>query len=34
MDFGDDEFDVHILNTGENVHNMNELVPIAGTYVR
>lgn len=34
MDFGDGEFDVHILNTGENVHNMKELVPIAGTYVR
>lgn len=34
MDFGDGEFDVHILNTGENVHNMKELVPIAGTYAR
>ncbi len=34
MDFGDGEFDVHVLNTGDIVHNMNELVPIAGTYVR
>ena len=34
MDFGDGEFDVHILNTGENIHNMDDLVLVAGEYVR
>lgn len=34
MDFGDGEFDVHILNTGENIHNMDDLVLVAGKYVR
>ena len=33
MDFGDGEFCVKILNTNQVVHNMNELVPIAGLYV-
>ncbi len=33
MDFGDNAFDICILNTGQIVHNMKELVPIAGMYV-
>ena len=33
MDFGDDSFDLQIINTGEIVHSMKELVPIAGRYV-
>lgn len=33
MDFGKDEFDIHILNTNQMVHNMKELVIIAGQYV-
>lgn len=34
MDFGDGEFTLHILNTDQIVHNMKELVPIAGMLVR
>ncbi len=33
MDFGSEEFRIHILNTDEIVHNMDELVPVAGLYV-
>ena len=33
MDFGDGEFEIEILNTGDIVHNMRELIPIAGRYV-
>lgn len=33
MDFGKEEFQVKILNTGEMVHNMSEFVEIAGRYV-
>lgn len=33
MDFGDAEFEVRILNTDQIVHNMKELIPIAGLYV-
>ncbi len=33
MDFGEDTFDIHILNTDQIVHSMKELVPIAGLYV-
>lgn len=33
MDFGRGTFDIHILNTDQIVHSMNELVPIAGLYV-
>ena len=33
MDFGDDPFTIHILNTDQIVHSMRELVPIAGLYV-
>ena len=33
MDFGKGSFTIHILNTGEIVHNMKELIPIAGLYV-
>lgn len=33
MDFGDGMFDICILNTNQIVHNMKELVPIAGLYV-
>lgn len=34
MDFGDGEFIVKILNTNQIVHNMDELLPIAGMIVR
>ncbi len=33
MDFGKDEFTIRILNTNQIVHNMKELIPIAGEYV-
>lgn len=33
MDFGDDDFEIMILNTNTIVHNMDELVKIAGRYV-
>lgn len=33
MDFGKDDFEIHILNTNQVVHSMKELVPIAGQYV-
>ena len=33
MDFGDGEFEIQILNTGEIVHNMLEFIRIAGKYV-
>ncbi len=33
MDFGDGEFDIHIINTDQVVHSMKELVPVAGLYV-
>ena len=33
MDFGDGEFCIKILNSGQIVHNMKELVPIAGLLV-
>lgn len=33
MDFGENTFTVRILNTNQIVHNMEELVPIAGKYV-
>ncbi len=33
MDFGEGTFDIRIMNTAQIVHNMKELVPIAGLYV-
>lgn len=33
MNFGDGDFEIRILNTGQIVHNMAELVPVAGLYV-
>ena len=33
MDFGKNEFEIRILNTNQVVHNMKELVPIAGLYI-
>lgn len=33
MDFGDSEFEIYVLNTDSIVHNMDELVRIAGRYV-
>lgn len=33
MDFGREKFDIHILNTDQVVHNMKELVMVAGLYV-
>lgn len=33
MDFGEDEFDICILNTNQIVHTMRELVPVAARYV-
>lgn len=34
MDFGDGEFEIKILNTNQIVHNMEELIPVAGMFVR
>lgn len=33
MDFGEGTFDIRIMNTDQIVHNMKELIPIAGYYV-
>ncbi len=33
MDFGDDPFSIHVLNTDQVVHSMRELLPIAIQYV-
>lgn len=33
MNFGNDPFTIHILNTDQIVHSMKELIPIAGEYV-
>ncbi|MBP1590926.1 MAG: DUF4869 domain-containing protein [Oscillospiraceae bacterium] len=33
MDFGDDQFDIEIMNTGETVHNMYDLAVKAGRFV-
>ena len=33
MDFGEEMFDICILNTKQTVHSMGELVPIAGIFV-
>ena len=33
MDFGNDDFEIKILNTGDMVHNMEQFVRIAGKYV-
>lgn len=33
MNFGKGTFDIRIMNTNQVVHNMKELVPIAGLYV-
>ena len=33
MDFGEGTFDICIMNTNQIVHNMKELIPIAGYYV-
>ncbi len=33
MDFGPDDFEIMIMNTGDIVHNMDELIPVAGRYV-
>jgi len=34
MDFGDGAFSIKVINTGQVVHSMNELLPIAGLIVR
>ena len=34
MDFGRGKFDIHILNTDQIVHSMEELIPIAGMIVQ
>ena len=34
MDFGDEPFEICILNTNQIVHSMKELVPIAGMIAR
>jgi len=34
MDFGEGRFELKILNTGQIVHSMDELLPIAGMLVR
>lgn len=33
MDFGEQPFEIRIQNTGQIVHSMKELIPIAGLYV-
>lgn len=33
MDFGNDEFEIYVINTDSIVHNMDEFVRIAGRYV-
>ena len=33
MDFGDEKFKIHIANTDQIVHSMEELVSIAGEFV-
>ena len=33
MEFGDDQFELEVLNMGEIVMNMDELIPIAGQFV-
>lgn len=33
MDFGDGDFELRILNTNQIVHNMSELIPVAGLYI-
>lgn len=33
MDFGNENFDIKILNTNQTVHSMKEFIPIAGLYV-
>ena len=33
MNFGEEKIDIHILNTDQVVHNMKELVKVAGFYV-
>jgi len=34
LDFGENDFEIKVLNTDEIVHNMEELIHIAGTFVR
>jgi len=33
MDFGDEDFELRILNTNQVVRNMSELIPVAGLYI-
>lgn len=33
MDFGEEEFNIRVLNTDQLVHNMSELVSVAGEYI-
>ena len=33
MDFGEEKFEILVLNTGETVHDMDQLIRIAGRYV-
>lgn len=33
MDFGEEEFEIYVINTDSVVHNMDELVRVAGRYV-
>jgi hypothetical protein len=34
MDFGNGRFSIKVLNTDQIVHNMDEMIPIAGMIVR
>ena len=34
MDFGDGDFTIKVLNTDQIIHNMRELIPVAGMIVR
>lgn len=33
MDFGEGGFTIHIMNNGQVIHTMKELIPVAGLYV-
>ncbi len=34
MDFGEESFTIKILNTGQTVNSMDEMIPVAGMFVR
>ncbi|MCR5777918.1 MAG: DUF4869 domain-containing protein [Lachnospiraceae bacterium] len=34
MDFGEDDFNIRVLNTDQIIHNMDEMIMVAGEFVR